>query len=72
MDMWISSIIEGYIYEKTTKVDKYGFKTENKMKYNKTNETKQWYKKGQMSSLIQNIKKDKKKVNLKSGFTMDK
>ena len=50
MDVWVSNVIEGYIYKKVSNVDAYGYKTENKMKYNKVSETKQWYKNGQIAS----------------------
>jgi antitoxin component YwqK of YwqJK toxin-antitoxin module len=44
MDMWISSIVEGYIYEKTTIIDYYGYRRrEYTLRYNKLCETKAWY-----------------------------
>jgi antitoxin component YwqK of YwqJK toxin-antitoxin module len=49
MDMWISSIIEGYIYENIIKVDKQGSKEEYNNRYGKKKgEFKKWYPNGQL------------------------
>ena len=43
MDMWISSIIEGYIYEKVDKVDKKGYREEYTERYGELEgEYKKW------------------------------
>ena len=51
MDMWISSIIEGYIYEKVDKVDKYENREEYTERYGKKEgEYKMWWdKNGQLA-----------------------
>jgi len=50
MDIWISSIVEGYIYEKVedpkgvSSVDKYGYREEYMLRYGKKEgEYKEWY-----------------------------
>ena len=44
MDVWVSSIVEGYIYENVTKVNKYGDKEEYTNRYGKKDgEYKMWY-----------------------------
>ncbi len=49
MDIWISGIIEGYIYEKVKKVDRYGCKEEYIERYGKMEgEYKEWYPEGQL------------------------
>ena len=47
MDMWISSIVEGYIYEKVDKLDNFGFREEYLLRYNKKEgEYKAWWDNG--------------------------
>ena len=49
MDMWISSIVEGYIYEKVDKVDKNGIREEYMLRYGKLEgKGKQWWGNGQL------------------------
>ncbi len=49
MDMWISSIVEGYIYEKVDKVDDKGNREEYTERYGKKEgEYKVWYENGQL------------------------
>ena len=49
MDVWISSIVEGYIYEKVKKVDKKGYREEYTERYGKKEgEYKTWYKNGKI------------------------
>ena len=49
MDMWISSIVEGYIYEKVDKVDKNGIREEYMLRYGKlAGKGKQWWENGQL------------------------
>jgi antitoxin component YwqK of YwqJK toxin-antitoxin module len=49
MDMWISSIIEGYIYEKVSKVYKYGYREEYMSRYGKEEgEYKIWHYNGKL------------------------
>ena len=49
MDIWISSIVEGYIYEKVSKVDKKGCKEEYMERYGKKEgEYKMWYPNGKI------------------------
>ncbi len=44
MDDWISNIIEGYIYQKVSKVDEEGCREEYVLRYdNKEGECKKWY-----------------------------
>ena len=49
MDMWISSIVEGYIYENVDKVDDKGNREEYTERYGKKEgEYKVWYENGQL------------------------
>jgi antitoxin component YwqK of YwqJK toxin-antitoxin module len=49
MDMWISSIVEGYIYEKIIKIDKEGKREEYIERYGKKEgEYKEWWRNGQL------------------------
>ena len=49
MDVWISSIVEGYIYENIIKVDEEGYKEEYTDRYGKKEgEYKRWYSNGQL------------------------
>ena len=49
MDMWICNIIEGYIYEKVDKKNKFGYREEYVLRYGKKEgEYKEWNEKGQI------------------------
>ncbi len=49
MDIWISSIVEGYIYEKVDKVDEKGYREEYTERYGKKDgELKTWYPNGKL------------------------
>ena len=51
MDVWICSIIEGYIYENVKKVDEEGYKEEYMERYGKKErEYRTWYKNGQIEA----------------------
>ncbi len=51
MDVWISSIVEGYIYENIIKVDKYGYREEYIERYRKKEgEYKKWHPNGQLNA----------------------
>jgi antitoxin component YwqK of YwqJK toxin-antitoxin module len=59
MDMWISSIVEGYIYEKVDKTGGNGYREECMLRYGKLEgKGKQWWENGQLR--IQEYYKDGK------------
>ena len=49
MDIWISNIVEGYIYEKVDKVNQFGRREEYTKRYGKKEgEYRMWYSNGQL------------------------
>lgn len=70
MDVWICSIIEGYIYEKVEKINYIGYREEYTERYRKREgEYKEWYKDGSKKT-IKNYK-DGEQFGLLEGWHID-